>query len=1270
MNKRAHRRFESHVEATLITPKGSSHTCYISDFSQEGLRVFWAEEEILELKSKDSLELEIKQDDVPTNIPVQCLFSDKNSAGFQLIQPNRELFLKLQHLNQASRSNGNLSDEKRTQYKNLFQQKVMMCGHNIIVQWTSELLDILFNEANGALNNTAQQNFYSAEKQIKTYQQQTERRFLSQLAEQLNRWLEARPALKHEKEKQDNNSQSLSLIQQDDFEVWLLTKVTTTHIQSKLSHASFEVLQILDMISEADPEDCFNPLGAASITEAFQIAIEPLKLDNTIRKIAFDTFEKIAILQLQTVYEWLIKQIVVPLAFRNRRRPVSAPKAEARESQSGVEPQVLPFDDNPYSHNDSMLGNRSSEQQRFTPQQAATKTINPNSAPISVDSSGAMSSFRKHHAEAEEAFRNIQNLLTMRYNGIEASSNSLTGDNDLPPAPPLAEPSQVQSVLQQLWQNASTENGHVRQDLEHALALQSVSLPIENKEALDTLEHVTQSLVVNKQVANFVKPFITDLEQPLSVMMLHDPSMMFNPQHPGRVALNSLSKLGKMTPTGQGGVKEKLEEMLKDIDSSSPYQELEQQFQELLVGVNTLLAEAERRAKMNADRVAQAAEGEHQVEQAKERVASLINKDTAGKILPTIALEWLKQGWKPLLTLLVLREGIDSKRFRGAIKLYRQVLSVFTPSNSGRAELLPKVTPLLHLMHRELDQLNGPQPDHTRWHNELSIAAEQHLKTGSIERVIEVPIEIEEQQPCLEGKGVRKAQNLQVGDWLLLVEQDLNVSVVWIADDGSKFACVNHGGMKVIDFTLEKLAAALEDGSVKRLYQQEESAVDQGLDALVQQIYSDLSEQANIDALTKISTRQHFMRHLKEESAKSHRSNLTHTLCLIDIDQFKLINSEYGVEGGDECLKAIAKKLRASSANKADCARMGSNEFAILFQHAAIKEGEEKAHLLKKQLEGMDIVSGSHTFRIHLSMGLAELNYQVRNEIDLVECAESASLLAKEDGGSRVYNYLENDDERIKRSKFMTWANKLNQALENNQLHILCLPVIAIQESEKNQIQYEVIISVEDEEGTHVPPLEYLQATENYSRMHLIDRWTLEQLINWISEHEEEANKIDRFMLKISGYSMNDDDLLAYITDQARNHNIPVNKLCFELNQTAAIRNIGDTADFMHEMRSLGCEFILSDFGTGQSSFEYLKQLPINYVKIDRSFINELSTSSADYAMVKSINEIAHFMAKKTIAEQVVNDETQNILCSIGIDLALGSELKDAISLTHLTEVI
>jgi diguanylate cyclase (GGDEF)-like protein len=1255
MDKRKKLRFESHVEATLIAADGSSHPCHVADFSQEGLRVYWSNEKEFILKSKDLLQLYITLENSPLNITVQCLHKEGNSAGLKLHNPSNETFLQLQSINQANRNNGALSAEKRSHYKRQFQQRVKESSQGIIKQWHADFLSELFNQAHKAHNNSAQQTLFSAEKYVTEQGSKIQNSFLSIIAEQLKCWSDNLPAISFNKDsKKDSQGQSLSLVQQDDFEDWLLSKVTSTHLQSRLNHSSFEVRQLLDIISEARPENCFNPLSANMVTEAFREAVEPLEIEKHIRKIAFEIFQQVAGQQLQAAYQWLIKQIDVPLAFRNPRSARAASTASTSNSNIDNEtikkPQILP-----------------NTRQQTPAQKPLSNHGFLKSGYVAPTNSGSMQAFRQNQSEAQQAYSNIQNLLALRYQRLEGGVTRNNGEAERSsPTMSVANHGQVQSALQKLWQQSDTQPGRVRQDLEQALATEDVGLPMANREAIDTLEHVTQNLVSSEQISDFIKPFIAKLEQPLSMIMLNDPSMMFNPQHPGRVALNSISKLGRMTTTGQDRVSEKLEVMLQGIDTNSSAEALETQLQSLQLGVDTMLVEAERRAKMNADRVAQAAEGEHRVDQARAKIARLITKDTSGRTLPTIVMEWLEQGWKPLLTLIYLRETIESKRFRGAVKLYRQVLSLFNPSNAARKELLERFYPLIKLMHHELDQLNGNRPEHTRWHNEINLAAEQHLESGEIEEVTEVPAEVEEEKAMLDGKGVRRALNLQVGDWLFMVESDKNVSVVWIAEDGSKFACVNHSGMKVVDFTLEQLALALDNGAIKRLYEQEESAVDQSIDALVQQIYNDLSAQANTDALTQINTRQHFMRYLKEETAKSHRSDLTHTLCMIDIDQFKLINSEYGVEGGDECLKAIAKVLLKTSTNKNDCARMGSNEFAILFQHSDISRGEEQAQVLKKELETLEIISAKHKFRIHLSMGVSELNYQISDEIDLVAFAESACLSAKEKGGSRVYRYIEDDHARIKRDEFMSWANKLNQALESDQLQILCLPVTAIQEAEKKLRQYEVIISIEDKNGTQIPPLEYLQAAEHYSRMYLIDRWTLEQLIKWMSNNPDEVANIDCFMIKLSGYSMNDDALLAFIFDQAREYDIPVNKFCFELNETSAIQNIEDAVDFMHEMRSLGCEFTLSDFGTGQSSFEYLKRLPVNYVKIDHTFIKELVTSSADYAMVKSIHEIAHFMAKKTIAEQVNDEDTLNILRSIGIDLAMGGELLEAIPLDRL----
>lgn len=279
MDKREHPRFESHVEAKLVATDGSSYACHVSDFSQEGLRVYWPEDEVVQLNIQDILQLYLTLEDAPLNIAIECLYQEGSSAGFKLHKPNSDLFLKLQSINQANRNHGALSNEKRSHYKKLFQQRVKESSQGIIKQWHSEFLEELFSQASKAHNNSEQQTLYGAEKHVKDQGAKIQNVFLSGIAEQLKCWLEGLPRISNKKDSpKETQEQSLSLVQQEDFEDWLLAKVTSTHLQSRLSHASFEVRQLLDMISEARPENCFNPLGANVITEAFREAIEPLPL--------------------------------------------------------------------------------------------------------------------------------------------------------------------------------------------------------------------------------------------------------------------------------------------------------------------------------------------------------------------------------------------------------------------------------------------------------------------------------------------------------------------------------------------------------------------------------------------------------------------------------------------------------------------------------------------------------------------------------------------------------------------------------------------------------------------------------------------------------------------------------------------------------------------------------------------------------------------------------------------------------------------------------
>ncbi|MFT6141989.1 MAG: hypothetical protein ACJAXN_003232, partial [Psychromonas sp.] len=228
MDKRENPRFESHVEAKLIATDGSSHACHVADFSQEGLRVYWPEDEKFILKSKDLLKLYMTLENSPINITVECLYQEGNSAGLKLHNPTNEIFLQLQSINQVNRNNGALSNEKRSHYKKLFQQRVKESSQTIIKQWYSEFLDELFKQANKAHNNSEQQTLFSAEKHVKEHGSKIQSNFLSIIAEQLKCWLDGLPPISNEKDsKKDSQGQNLSLIQQDEFEDWLLSKVAS-----------------------------------------------------------------------------------------------------------------------------------------------------------------------------------------------------------------------------------------------------------------------------------------------------------------------------------------------------------------------------------------------------------------------------------------------------------------------------------------------------------------------------------------------------------------------------------------------------------------------------------------------------------------------------------------------------------------------------------------------------------------------------------------------------------------------------------------------------------------------------------------------------------------------------------------------------------------------------------------------------------------------------------------------------------------------------------
>lgn len=1224
---REHPRFNSRLEATWQSPDGQSYACKIRDYSHSGLKLIWPHALSLAVGSRGTLLIQTEQKTLPLN--VEWVFRHDDLVGVKLHQANDRVFLQLQELNQHSRAKGALSPEQNNAYRAIVEQEALALIDRLPKAWLPAFLEATFERVNMAHNTAEQQQWFAIEKHCKAQARAFYDAFHACLVQSLQRWQQGLPELTEEQQEEDGERR-LSLIQQSEFEDWLLAKVALSHVQSKLGHISLEVRQLLDTVGVLDPQQGFNPIGAHAVTKAFQVGLERLALPTEARPIAFDTFEATTLPLMQQTYQALCRQIDIPLTFRYRRiTPVVATQTSghgATMSSLTSAPAASPLASTIPSHASAIIDRSESD---------------------AIDSgrpSDSLHAFQRHQQQAQQAFANIQSLLQLRQQNRQGVS--IAPSDTLPEA----KNTQVIDVLRELSQHESAPKD-VREQLEQSLAEQSVSLPESSRNAIDTLEQVTQNLLGHEHVADFIKPFIAHLSWPMMRLMLQDPSVLFNPEHPGRLLLNQLARLGKLTTSGEQRLSEQLHRFIDPVAADLECDE--HALEELLENIQSLVSQAERKAQQNRDRVAQAAAGEYKLQQTRRLIERLIGKDSSGRTLPECVVDWLQHGWQPLLSLLLLREGQDSKRFQGAVKLYRQVLVLFNANNAGRRELLERFRPMMSLAQRELDALNGNQPQHQQWHDAILQAAQQHLDEGHVRATVDLPAFImDDEETPAPGRGLRKVQNLQVGDWLLLVDTDDVVSIAWIADDGAKFACVNHSGMKVLDFSLLQLTNAFESGRVKRLYEQEESAVDQSIDQLVQQIYRDLSEQANVDALTGLYTRQYFIRQLDDLRTQSQLSSTEHSLCLVNIDQFKLINQQYGIEGGDACLQSIATVLE-DVLPTALCARLGSNEFAILLTHTDLEHSKEQARHVLQRIASCAIQAEQHTFYVHASLGLAVLSTHQSDTANWVAQAEAACALAKEKGGNGIECYQADHHRYQLQHDDLEWLRRIRDAEQQQRLRVVCLPLQSLQTRHDQRPHIELNLALVEDDTVCVPPSSVRHIRGALPHLQQTDRWLLEHLCHWLRQHSAVALPIQRIMLRITAGALMDEQLVDYLFEQAHEQQLPLSKLCFIVTNIDAVAQPQELIDCMYEIRNLGCHFALADFGTGQSSFEHMKHFPADYVKIDRRFVEGLHHSSADYALVKSTQDIAHFMAKKTIAEYSEQPQIQPILQSIGVDFAL-----------------
>ncbi|WP_096087602.1 putative bifunctional diguanylate cyclase/phosphodiesterase [Agaribacterium haliotis] len=427
-----------------------------------------------------------------------------------------------------------------------------------------------------------------------------------------------------------------------------------------------------------------------------------------------------------------------------------------------------------------------------------------------------------------------------------------------------------------------------------------------------------------------------------------------------------------------------------------------------------------------------------------------------------------------------------------------------------------------------------------------------------------------------------------------------------------------------------------------------------------------LAYQAHHDELTGLKNRRALEQYVDEKLSTREKSTKL-SLIYFDIDQFKVVNDTCGHSAGDQLLKQLIAVLSPCiEKEQAFFARIGGDEFALILENRSRQQIELFAEALRDEAEAFSFRWDGRSFRQSISIGVV-----ISNNCDklstMLSAADAACHSAKEHGRNQIH-ICAGANENNGDQQAMRWVSRLDEAINDNKFVLNFQPIVAINKPYAHYVHYEVLIQYRDDVGNLVQPSQFLPPAERYGKSSAIDLWVVKQTFAYLKKHPEHFKGLACCSVNLTSHTIADERARDIIIAQVRNCGFPANKICFEITESSAMQNLNEAIDFMRTLRALGCRFALDDFGTGFSSFSYLKNLDVDYLKIDGSFVQDLIRDKIAHSMIRAISEVAKEMNIKTVAEYVENDLVMKELKTLGIDYAQGFGIAKPMPLEALSD--
>lgn len=1043
----------------------------------------------------------------------------------------------------------------------------------------------------------------------------------------------------------------LSVVDKGEFEDWLTIRVMVTKADTRYRGELLQLKLRLDNLGIANATGHHNPLGPSLVCEAFHSGLSQLRATREVEKVCLRVFEQTVLQQLGPLYEELnnilIRHGVLP----------DLDLSKYLSEQAGVKGDEKPAQARPAPP-------RPEEKPATAPEpepEKAAASENATRRKPGMPGSG----FRGYAQAAQTAFATVRNLL----NTLTASRVA-RGDPEPVPFQPNARPlssGELQRELQQLQAQAMDSGAEVAPLRERVVEKIRESgdnrLDDEQQGTLDVVDRFFRSVVESPKLSDYAQQRMRQLEVPVLKVVMRDPAFFDDQESPVRGVMNRLAQLGvkggRLNPVVQRRVDELVHRITTDFEQDTGV------FEHTVQELDTLIDRQNLVYRRNVERVTAAAEGAQKVAESKKAVTEVLNQKLGGRKVPKAVLSLLDGGWRDLLSLTWIRQGPDSQLWQDYLAVIDSLLSFADDPDS--AINLPE---LLRVIQDGLASISSNHMPSSQIRNELK----QFLvrRPDKSPELVEIPPAKPDQidakklsdreQRSLQ-RWINRAQKLRTGDWLRdqeKPEEPQYIRLVWIARGFSRFVFVNHQGMRVVELELEALARHMRKGIIVPDSQYERPLVDESVDRMVRKVYDQLSWASTHDELTKLLGRREFERMLDQQLARREDER---SLVRLDLRRFRLLNDTAGYQAGDETLKRVADLLRSHVGDGMPVARLAGNEFAMLVPSESATEAAEN---LIQAVEEAEFTFGGRVYRLSASIGVVPTLPALVSAERWLRASEQALAASRQQGHGKVSEYALGAEDQARQEQIAAKVASLSNLNEERML-LRCQKIIPLHANASMAAQYEVLISMYDDEGNLITGRDFVRMAERYDRMQAVDRWVVGHMLDWLREQAPDPRHFGGVCINLSGYSLNDQTLLEFIYEKLSEKEAPIERLWFELTEASAINDVQSVADFILELKELGCRFCLGNFGSGPSSFEFMRSLPVDLIKIDNAFTGQLSTSETDRAMVRSMVDMAHYMKREVIASQVESRDVLDMLRQLGVDYAQGFVVEKPRLLDSLT---